>query len=50
MGEKKEKEDKVPIVIKNAVDLQRLKLEKLMKNPVSCSVNKTYCILALIIT
>ncbi|XP_011556555.3 PRKR-interacting protein 1 homolog [Plutella xylostella] len=37
MSTKKEKnskkEDKVPIVIKNATDLQRLKLEKLMKNP-----------------
>lgn len=29
------KEEKKPIVIKNATDLQRLKLEKLMKNPVS---------------
>lgn len=36
--EKREKEDKVPIVIKSAVDLQRLKLEKLMKNPVSLTV------------
>lgn len=27
-------EEKKPIVIKNATDLQRLKLEKLMKNPV----------------
>lgn len=31
----KDKEEKKPIVIKNATDLQRLKLEKLMKNPVS---------------
>ena len=29
------KSEKKPIVIKNATDLQRLKLEKLMKNPVS---------------
>ncbi|XP_063624180.1 PRKR-interacting protein 1 homolog [Cydia splendana] len=27
------KEEKKPIVVKNATDLQRLKLEKLMKNP-----------------
>ncbi|KPI95598.1 PREDICTED: PRKR-interacting protein 1 homolog [Papilio xuthus] len=34
MSDKKEsKEEKKPIVIKNATDLQRLKLEKLMKNP-----------------
>lgn len=31
--------DKKPIVIKNATDLQRLKLEKLMKNPVGKMVN-----------
>lgn len=36
MSDKKESsEEKKPIVIKNATDLQRLKLEKLMKNPVS---------------
>ncbi|CAH0715458.1 unnamed protein product, partial [Brenthis ino] len=29
----KESEEKKPVVIKNATDLQRLKLEKLMKNP-----------------
>ncbi|KAL4715457.1 hypothetical protein ACJJTC_015360 [Scirpophaga incertulas] len=28
-----DKEEKTPIIIKNATDLQRLKLEKLMKNP-----------------
>ncbi|CAH2096101.1 unnamed protein product [Euphydryas editha] len=36
MSEKVEKdsaEEKKPVVIKNATDLQRLKLEKLMKNP-----------------
>ncbi|KPJ08527.1 PRKR-interacting protein 1-like [Papilio machaon] len=34
MSDKKESnEEKKPIVIKNATDLQRLKLEKLMKNP-----------------
>ncbi|CAG5048006.1 unnamed protein product [Parnassius apollo] len=35
MSDKKEllDEEKKPIVIKNATDLQRLKLEKLMKNP-----------------
>lgn len=37
--EKKEekviKEERKPVVIKNATDLQKLKLEKLMKNPVS---------------
>ncbi|XP_045772364.1 PRKR-interacting protein 1 homolog [Maniola jurtina] len=31
--EKEKDEEKKPIVIKNATDLQRLKLEKLMKNP-----------------
>lgn len=36
MSENKEsKEEKKVIVVKNATDLQRLKLEKLMKNPVS---------------
>lgn len=34
-GEKESAEEKKPIIIKNATDLQRLKLEKLMKNPVS---------------
>lgn len=35
MSEKEAKiEEKKPILIKNATDLQRLKLEKLMKNPV----------------
>lgn len=35
MSDKESKnEEKKPIVIKNATDLQRLKLEKLMKNPV----------------
>lgn len=34
-GEKEPAEEKKPIIIKNATDLQRLKLEKLMKNPVS---------------
>ncbi|CAG9786806.1 unnamed protein product [Diatraea saccharalis] len=34
MSDKESKSDeKIPIVIKNATDLQRLKLEKLMKNP-----------------
>lgn len=32
---KKDKEEKVIVKVKNATDLQRLKLEKLMKNPVS---------------
>ncbi|KAI8436881.1 hypothetical protein MSG28_010329 [Choristoneura fumiferana] len=32
-GKESQKEEKKPIVIKNATDLQRLKLEKLMKNP-----------------
>lgn len=31
----KEKDVEKPVVAKSAVDLQRLKLEKLMKNPVS---------------
>lgn len=30
-----EKDEKKPVVIRNATDLQRLRLEKLMKNPVS---------------
>ncbi|XP_034831859.1 PRKR-interacting protein 1 homolog [Maniola hyperantus] len=33
MSTKEKDEEKKPIVIKNATDLQRLKLEKLMKNP-----------------
>ncbi|PZC81454.1 hypothetical protein B5X24_HaOG212659 [Helicoverpa armigera] len=33
MSDTESKSDKKPIVIKNATDLQRLKLEKLMKNP-----------------
>lgn len=32
-------EEKKPILIKNATDLQRLKLEKLMKNPVFIDSN-----------
>lgn len=35
MSDEDSKTEKKPIVIKNATDLQRLKLEKLMKNPVS---------------
>lgn len=30
-----EKPEKKPIIIRNSLDLQRLKLEKLMANPVS---------------
>ncbi|KAJ8731284.1 hypothetical protein PYW07_004448 [Mythimna separata] len=33
MSDSETKSEKKPIVIKNATDLQRLKLEKLMKNP-----------------
>ncbi|XP_022814106.1 PRKR-interacting protein 1 homolog [Spodoptera litura] len=33
MSDSDDKSEKKPIVIKNATDLQRLKLEKLMKNP-----------------
>ncbi|XP_031835228.2 uncharacterized protein LOC116428140 [Nomia melanderi] len=33
MPENKEKEEEKPVVAKNAIDLQRLKLQKLMKNP-----------------
>ncbi|XP_078038759.1 uncharacterized protein LOC144470996 [Augochlora pura] len=33
MPENKEKEEDKPVVAKNAIDLQRLKLQKLMKNP-----------------
>lgn len=32
---KHETSDEKPVVIRNTTDLQRLKLEKLMKNPVS---------------
>lgn len=32
---KSDEEEKKPVVIKNATDIQRLKLEKLMRNPVS---------------
>lgn len=35
MSDKDPVEEKKPVVIKNATDLQRLKLEKLMKNPVT---------------
>ena len=34
MSDKDTTEEKKPVVIKNATDIQRLKLEKLMKNPV----------------
>lgn len=37
MPENKEKEEEKPIVAKTATDLQRLKLQKLMKNPVNMS-------------
>ncbi|XP_071859966.1 PRKR-interacting protein 1 homolog [Bombus fervidus] len=33
MSENKEKEEEKPVVAKTAIDLQRLKLQKLMKNP-----------------
>ncbi|XP_076237530.1 PRKR-interacting protein 1 homolog [Calliopsis andreniformis] len=33
MSENKEKEEERPVVAKTAIDLQRLKLQKLMKNP-----------------
>lgn len=35
MESEEDKEIKKPIIIRNSVDLQRLKLEKLMANPVS---------------
>jgi len=35
MSENKEKDEEKPVVAKTAVDLQRLKLTKLMKNIVS---------------
>lgn len=37
-------EEKKPVLIKNATDLQRLKLEKLMKNPVSKIINKNHSV------
>lgn len=36
--DKKERSEKKPIVVKNATDLQRLRLEKLMKNPVNLHI------------
>lgn len=40
MSDKESKnKEKKPVVIKNATDLQRLKLEKLMKNPVFIDSN-----------
>lgn len=40
-GKKKEKKEfEKPIVAKTVVDLQRLKLQKLMKNPVRYFYNK----------
>lgn len=36
-----------PIIIRNTTDLQRLKLEKLMKNPVS-KILRLYLLLSLI--
>lgn len=44
MSNKKEKEEEKPIVAKTAVDLQRLKLMKLMKNPVSIYLHIIICI------
>lgn len=34
------KEEKIIVKVKNATDLQRLKLEKLMKNPVSSRASR----------
>lgn len=35
---KKRADDEKPVIVKNTADLQRLKIEKLMKNPVSINV------------
>lgn len=35
MKKAEDKQEKKPIIVRNSVDLQRLKLEKLMANPVS---------------
>lgn len=35
MENEQNKQEKKPIIVRNSVDLQRLKLEKLMANPVS---------------
>lgn len=42
MPENKEKEEEKPVVAKTAIDLQRLKLQKLMKNPVNIRILKYY--------
>lgn len=42
MPENKEKEEEKPVVAKTAIDLQRLKLQKLMKNPVNIKILKHY--------
>lgn len=34
-----DKEEKKPIIVRNTTDLQRLKLEKLMKNPVIIKIH-----------
>lgn len=39
--EEKETKEK-PIIVRNTTDLQRLKLEKLMKNPVSYTLCKHF--------
>lgn len=39
MSDNNEKDEEKPVVAKTAVDLQRLKLMKLMKNMVSCIPN-----------
>lgn len=42
MSDTENVEEKKPIVVRNTTDLQRLKLEKLMKHPVSSSLVFTY--------
>lgn len=39
MDDEEIRDTKKPIIIRNSVDLQRLKLEKLMANPVSIAHN-----------
>ena len=36
-------EEKTVVIPKSAADVQRMKLEKLMKNPVSIMVSQMYC-------
>lgn len=48
-GKEENKNEDRPVVVRNTTDLQRLKLEKLMKNPVRKCVNLICHLLKLVI-